>query len=139
MTVENEPMHMTEILCLIKVTQLYIRHNEQQFWSIFDRSLEVLDMGWRDGSVLKSTSCYFRGPGFDSQHAHGSSLESVTPVSWDLTPSSGLLRHQAGMWYTDIPEKHTQLKCFSLPYVRSRVLGFLKPRALQATVLTRHS
>jgi hypothetical protein len=28
----------------------------------------VLHWGWRDGSVVKSSGCYSRGPGFNSQH-----------------------------------------------------------------------
>jgi hypothetical protein len=28
--------------------------------------------GWRDSSVVKSTGCSSRGPGFSSQHPHGS-------------------------------------------------------------------
>ena len=44
-------------------------------------------MGWRDGLAVKSTSCSSRGPEFNSQHPHGSSKLSVTPVPGDLTPS----------------------------------------------------
>jgi hypothetical protein len=29
--------------------------------------------GWRDGSVVKSTSCSSRGPEFNSQQSHGGS------------------------------------------------------------------
>jgi hypothetical protein len=43
--------------------------------------------GWRDSSVIKSTNCSSRGPGFDSQQPHGSSHLSVTPVAGNLTPS----------------------------------------------------
>jgi hypothetical protein len=43
--------------------------------------------GWRDGSIVKSTGRYSRGPRFCSQHPHGSSQLSVIPVSGDLTPS----------------------------------------------------
>ena len=39
--------------------------------------------GWRDGSVVKSTGYSSRGPEFKSQHPHGSSRLSVTPV-WDI-------------------------------------------------------
>ena len=39
--------------------------------------------GWRDGSVVMSTGCSSRGPGFYSQHPQGSSWMSVTPVPWD--------------------------------------------------------
>ena len=37
-------------------------------------------MIWRDGSLVKSTICSCRGPRFNSQHPHGSSQLSVTPV-----------------------------------------------------------
>ena len=43
--------------------------------------------GWRDGSALKSTDCSSRGPEFNSQHPHGSSHLSVTPLPGDLTSS----------------------------------------------------
>jgi hypothetical protein len=32
---------------------------------------------WRDGSVVKSTACFFRGPEFNSQQLHGDSQPSV--------------------------------------------------------------
>jgi hypothetical protein len=41
-------------------------------------------------------------PGSDFQHLHGGSQLFVTLVEGDLTPSSGLHRHQLHMWYTDI-------------------------------------
>ena len=43
--------------------------------------------GWGDGSVVKSTDCSSRGPGFDSQHPHCGSHTYVTPHP---KPSSGL-------------------------------------------------
>jgi len=44
------------------------------------------DRDWKDGSVVKSIGCSSRGPVFDSQHPHGSSHLSVTPVleDWHL-------------------------------------------------------
>jgi hypothetical protein len=42
---------------------------------------------WRGGSAVESTGCSFREWGFDSQHPHGSSQLSVTPVPGDPTPS----------------------------------------------------
>ena len=42
----------------------------------------------RDGSSVKSMGCSFGGPGFDSQHPHGSSQISVTPVPGGLISSS---------------------------------------------------
>ena len=34
-------------------------------------------LGWRDGSVIKSTDCSSRGPEFNSQQPHGGSQPSV--------------------------------------------------------------
>lgn len=54
--------------------------------------------GWRDGSVFMSTGCSLRGPGFGSQHLHGSPKPSVISISGGLTSlCSDLLRHQAHM------------------------------------------
>jgi hypothetical protein len=36
---------------------------------------------------LRALGCSSRGPGFNSQHPHGSSQLSVTPVPADPTPS----------------------------------------------------
>ena len=47
----------------------------------------------RDGSVVNSTDCSFRGPRFDSQHHHGCSQPSVRSSSRESTPSSSLHRH----------------------------------------------
>jgi hypothetical protein len=33
--------------------------------------------GWRDGSAVKSTNCFSRGPEFNSQQPHGDSQPSV--------------------------------------------------------------
>ena len=38
------------------------------------------DRDWRDGTVVKSTVCSSKGPGINSQHPHGSSQLTVTPV-----------------------------------------------------------
>jgi len=37
----------------------------------------TLAVGWRDGSVVKSTDCSPRGPEFNSQQPHGGSQPSV--------------------------------------------------------------
>jgi hypothetical protein len=34
-------------------------------------------LGWRDGSVVKSTDCSSKGPEFNSQQPHGGSQPSV--------------------------------------------------------------
>jgi hypothetical protein len=38
---------------------------------------EYREWGWRDGSVVKSTDCSFRGPEFNSQKSNGGSQPSV--------------------------------------------------------------
>jgi hypothetical protein len=43
--------------------------------------------GWRDDSMAKSSGCSSRGPRFNSQHPHGSSKLSATPIPGNLTPS----------------------------------------------------
>lgn len=36
--------------------------------------------GWSNDSLVKSTACYDKGPGFDSQQWHGSSQPPVTEL-----------------------------------------------------------
>ena len=50
--------------------------------------------GWIDGSIVKSTVCPSRVPGFNSQHLHGDSQLSVTAVP-EHPP-------MPGTWYLDI-------------------------------------
>lgn len=41
-----------------------------------DFYIKMLSIGaWRDGSLVLSPDCSFRGPGLDSQHPHGSSVD----------------------------------------------------------------
>lgn len=56
-------------------------------------------MGWRGGSVFKST---VQGKQFSCQNPQGSSQLSVNPVLENPVPTSGRYGHQAGVWYTDI-------------------------------------
>lgn len=58
--------------------------------------------GWKDGSVVKTTGCSYRGLRFGSQHPHNIVQPFIILVPGALTPSSGLLRHQVFMWYTNI-------------------------------------
>ena len=44
---------------------------------------ECFCWGWRDGSAVKNTGCFFKGLGFDFQHLHGGSQLSVSPVPRD--------------------------------------------------------
>jgi hypothetical protein len=47
--------------------------------------------------AIKSTGYPYRGPG--SQHPHGGSQLSETPVPGDLMPSSDFHGYQAHMWH----------------------------------------
>lgn len=58
------------------------------------------DSGYRDVSVVVTTYCSSQRPGFDSQHPHGSSQLSVTPVMGGKTPSSGLRAHACTQTHT---------------------------------------
>ena len=57
--------------------------------------------GWRDGSVVKSMGCSFRGIRFNSQYLHDGSQPPVTLVPGDLT-LSGVCGHQVPHWCIDI-------------------------------------
>jgi hypothetical protein len=46
-------------------------------WKHPDFSLKNSYVGWRDGSVVKSTDCSSGGPEFKSQQPHGGSQPSV--------------------------------------------------------------
>ena len=39
--------------------------------------IKSFDLGWRDGSAVKSTDCSSKGPEFKSQQPHGGSQPSV--------------------------------------------------------------
>jgi hypothetical protein len=45
-----------------------------------DTSIKFLKInrGWIDGSVVKSTNCFSKGPEFKSQQPHGGSQPTVT-------------------------------------------------------------
>lgn len=60
--------------------------------------------GWRDGAAVKNT--YLR-PLFSSQHPHGSSQPSATPLRVALTLSSGLCVNKALMWRTYMKASQT--------------------------------
>jgi hypothetical protein len=61
---------------------------------------------WRDASVVKSTGCSSRGPGFYPQHPQGSSQLSITPVPGNPTHSS-LFHGQCIQVVTDIHADET--------------------------------
>ena len=58
-----------------------------------NKKVVMIKLRISDGSVVKSTGCSSRGPGFSSQYPHGSLQLSVTSLPEDLTLSSGLYRH----------------------------------------------
>lgn len=59
-------------------------------WELHDWIEMVYRQRWRDGSVIKSTSCSSKGHEFGSQQLHFASQPSTTLVPNALTPSSGL-------------------------------------------------
>jgi hypothetical protein len=42
-----------------------------------EKEKNLKELGWRDGSAVKSTDCSFRGPEHNSQQPHGGSQPSV--------------------------------------------------------------
>jgi len=48
---------------------------------VFKYEVISFSLGWRDGSVVKSTDCSSRGPEFQSQQPHGVSQPSVMKCS----------------------------------------------------------
>jgi len=47
-----------------------------EMWKSF-KKLRIFILGWRGGSVVKSTDCSSRGPEFNSQQPHGGLQPSV--------------------------------------------------------------
>jgi hypothetical protein len=45
------------------------------------------ERGWRDGSAVKSTSCFSKVPRFNSLHPYDSSQPFVSPSLGDSSPS----------------------------------------------------
>jgi hypothetical protein len=61
----------------------------QWWWRYLERSIRKAELGWRDGSAVKSSVCSFKGSEFNSQQPHGGSQPS-----W-ITIGSNVL-----FWYT---------------------------------------
>lgn len=74
-----------------------------------ERKRNISRRGWRADSVSKSTELLCKGPRFSSQHQHGGTQLSVTPVSEDLMPYSTLLWHQVCTWYVDVHAEKTSI------------------------------
>ena len=54
----------------------------------FDFIMRTYVVGWRDGTMVKSTCCFSRRPGFSSQHLCVGWQISATPVPRNLRTSS---------------------------------------------------
>ena len=54
------------------------------------------------GEMAQWLRALAKDPGFDSQHLHGGSQPSVTPVPGDPMPSSGSCGLQAHTWCIDV-------------------------------------
>ena len=81
--------------------------NEERNEEMILMFMENAVLGWRDGSVVKTTGCSSRRPKFCAQHPHGGPQMLVTPVPEDLIPSSGLCVHQAYTLCRDIHSGNT--------------------------------
>ena len=83
-----EYSHVKEIkqknsFCFISFTWLFSKIYYKRMYLVISLGKNVVSIkivpngGWRDGSVVKSTDCSSRGPGFNSQQPHGGSQPSV--------------------------------------------------------------
>lgn len=61
--------------------------------TIYNR-LKTHFKAWRNGLVVKSSCCFWRGPGFNSQHPHGGSQPSLTTLTGVFMGSSHPWGHQ---------------------------------------------
>lgn len=55
-----------------------------------------MNRGWKDGSVVKDTEYFCRGPGFNSHNSqcpHGDKQTSVMPVPREPTSSAYCVHH----------------------------------------------
>jgi len=66
------------LFCLSQSYELVVDVRCCELLGVSSRCLdETKDLGWRDGSAVKSTGCSSRGPEFKSQLPHGVSQPSV--------------------------------------------------------------
>ena len=75
--------------------------------------------GWSDASVIESTSCSSRGPGFESQNIYDT---LQLPVPEDLMPSTDCPGHLAYTWYTHMYKGKTYI------HIIKNILIFLRKR-----------
>lgn len=59
------------------------------------------NIGRKDGSAVKSTCCFCRGPRFNTQHPRGISQPTVIPVPGAPKPSSVFHGQQARIMHRD--------------------------------------
>ena len=65
-------------------------------------TLSQKEQTWEDGSVVKNIGCSSRGPGFSSQHPHGGSQLSITPVPGICHPLVASMGTRHKVVHTDI-------------------------------------
>ena len=63
------------LLIIVKCDKVINEENHRYF--IIIPVFKSSCMGWRDGSEVKSTNCFSRGPKFNSQQLHGGSQLSI--------------------------------------------------------------
>jgi hypothetical protein len=80
---------------------LYL-HGVRVQCGLHDTESQNVGERYSDGSAVNDTGYSCRGSKFKSQHSHDSTQSSITLVSEDTRPSSGLCGHQAHLWYTNI-------------------------------------
>ena len=96
--------HFQDQVCFWDGSQvtLALDHQIQRFYDL------KIDLSWGCRDVLKSTGCSCGGPGFGSQHPHGSLQPMITPVPGNSPPSlasAGADTCGAQTWYK--PNTHT--------------------------------
>lgn len=97
--------------------------------------------GWRDGPVVKRTSCSSRGPQCDFQHPHGSLQPSVTPASGDRThplSSTGCCTCIHSGTHLEIKNKYFKIKYHILLYTAYQKIAHL-PKSCQWSKLPQSS
>jgi hypothetical protein len=69
---------VASVMALCLAFSIHLSHLELSEMGLWGPAKSTSYGGRGDGSVAKSTGCFSRGPGFNSQHLYGSSLVPVT-------------------------------------------------------------
>jgi hypothetical protein len=70
-TLDSSPLLEKKSLTLIPHTLVPVRDMNTEI-VLLETLHRLCKWGWRNGSVVKSTCCSYRAPGFSSEHTHGS-------------------------------------------------------------------